>query len=184
MLFGTIIHRNFLALESRKCAQKSLWGGGRDVLIECLGEDDIGFQGQCAVCWADDILCTKKFCAFIAMQSFMINTLANFEVGPDTITAAACEEAHCEAVRLHYLLHTHLLSYHSFEMWILSPHSNILHVSRTGKSRELCILFRCQPKANEYNKQHQTPWCSTVQHSRCGLAKALSGTSSECIIAK
>ena len=94
-----LTRRNFLALESRKCAQKSLWGGGKDVLVECLESEKIGFQGECAVCWAEDILCTKKFCAMIAMQSFMINTLANFEVGSDTITAAACEEAHCEAVR-------------------------------------------------------------------------------------
>uniref|UniRef100_A0A7S3P4G9 Uncharacterized protein n=1 Tax=Amphora coffeiformis TaxID=265554 RepID=A0A7S3P4G9_9STRA len=89
--------REFLALESRKCAQKSLFGGGKSDLIECLESDRIGFQGECAVCWAEDILCTKKFCAFIAIQSFLINTLANFEVGSDTITSAACEEAHCEA---------------------------------------------------------------------------------------
>mmetsp|Transcript_35380 Transcript_35380/g.73679 ORF Transcript_35380/g.73679 Transcript_35380/m.73679 type:complete len:167 (-) Transcript_35380:2050-2550(-) len=89
--------REFLALESRKCAQKSLFGSGADDLAECLGEPQIGFQGECAVCWAEDILCTKKYCSFIAIQSFMINTLSNFEVGEDTITAAACEEAHCEA---------------------------------------------------------------------------------------
>ena len=89
-----------MALESRKCAQKSLFGGGHDDLVECLEGDQIGFQGQCAVCWADDILCTKSFCAFIAIQSFLINTLSNFEVGNDTITSAACEEAHCEAVRV------------------------------------------------------------------------------------
>lgn len=69
------------------------------MLVECLKGDTIGFQGQCAVCWAEDILCTKDFCVFIALQSFFINTLANFEVGADTITSAACEEAHCEAVR-------------------------------------------------------------------------------------
>ena len=33
----------------------------------------------------------------IAIQSFFINTLTNFVVQSDTITAAACEEAHCEA---------------------------------------------------------------------------------------
>lgn len=90
-------YREFLAAEGRKCAQKSLFGGGYDTLVECLEGDAIGFQGQCAVCWADDILCTKSFCAFIGIQSFLINTLTNFAVGEDTITAAACEEAHCEA---------------------------------------------------------------------------------------
>mmetsp|Transcript_22521 Transcript_22521/g.62549 ORF Transcript_22521/g.62549 Transcript_22521/m.62549 type:complete len:680 (-) Transcript_22521:149-2188(-) len=89
--------RDFLALESRKCAQKSLLGGGQDKLESCLSEPQIGFQGQCAVCWAEDIICTRKHCTYIALQSFLINTLANFEVGEDTITAAACEEAHCEA---------------------------------------------------------------------------------------
>ena len=77
-----------------------MFGGGHDDLVECLEGDQIGFEGQCAVCWADDILCTKSFCAFIAIQSFLINTLSNFEVGNDTITSAACEEAHCEAVRV------------------------------------------------------------------------------------
>jgi hypothetical protein len=74
-----------------------LFGGGYDTLVECLEDDRIGFQGQCAICWADDILCTKKHCAFIGIQSVFINTLTNFAVGEETITAAACEEAHCEA---------------------------------------------------------------------------------------
>lgn len=63
----------------------------------CLKDDPIGFQGQCAICWADGILCTKSFWAFIGIQSFLINTLTNFAVGENTITAAASEEAHCEA---------------------------------------------------------------------------------------
>lgn len=53
--------RDSLAAEGRKCAQQSLFGGGYDSLVECLGEPAIGFQGQCAICWADDILCTKSF---------------------------------------------------------------------------------------------------------------------------
>lgn len=142
--------RKFLALESRKCAQKSLFGGGYDTLVECLEGPTIGFQGQvcyrvsnasrcslardrsdlcrvyqtgtshtlcpfscycrllfllrllllflkCARCWADDILCTKSFCAMMGIQSFLINTIGNFEVGENTITSATCEEAHCEA---------------------------------------------------------------------------------------
>jgi hypothetical protein len=89
--------REFLASESRKCAQVSMFGGGYDALVECLEDDQIGFQGECAICWADDIECTKKYCAMIGLQSFLINTFTNFEVGVNTITAAACEEAHCEA---------------------------------------------------------------------------------------
>lgn len=40
----------------------------------------------------DDILCTKKYCAFIYLQSIMIDTVSDFRVGKDTITSAACEE--------------------------------------------------------------------------------------------
>ncbi|CAB9504373.1 expressed unknown protein [Seminavis robusta] len=89
--------RECLALEGRKCAQGSLFGGGYDALVDCIESDSIGFQGQCAVCWADDIKCTISHCWAIGVQSFFINTLANFKVGEDTITSATCEEAHCEA---------------------------------------------------------------------------------------
>lgn len=89
--------RNFLAAESKDCAQSSLFGGGDDALLECLKEPKIGFQGRCAECWQEDIICTKKFCWAIGLQSFFINTLSNFAVGPDTITSATCEEANCEA---------------------------------------------------------------------------------------
>ena len=90
-------HRTFLAEASRNCAIQSLFGGGYDNLVSCLEGPTVGFQGECAVCWADDIGCTKQFCTMIGIQSFFINTLGNFEVGEDTITAATCEEAHCEA---------------------------------------------------------------------------------------
>jgi hypothetical protein len=49
------------------------------------------------MCWTTDILCTKKHCAFIFLQSTMINRAGDFEVGPNTVTSAACEEAFCEA---------------------------------------------------------------------------------------
>lgn len=97
MAAATNCCREFLAAESRKCAQKSLFGGRCDTLAECFEDDPVGFQRQCAICWADDILCTKDFCAMIGIQSFFINTLTNFAAGEETITAAACEEAHCEA---------------------------------------------------------------------------------------
>jgi hypothetical protein len=47
--------------------------------------------------FAPDIYCSKAFCIFIYLQSRMTNQLGNFEVGPNTITAATCEEANCEA---------------------------------------------------------------------------------------
>ena len=90
--------RNFLAAESKDCAQQSLFGGGDPALLECLKKPKIGFQGRCAECWQEDIICTKKFCWAIGLQSFFINTLSNFAVGPGTITSATCEEANCEGM--------------------------------------------------------------------------------------
>jgi hypothetical protein len=46
--------------------------------------------------WTEDILCTRRHCAFIFLQSNLINTVSNFQVGPETITSATCEEAMCE----------------------------------------------------------------------------------------
>ncbi len=41
-------------------------------------------------------MCTKKHCSFIFLQSQITNNVGNFAVGPDDITSATCEEAHCE----------------------------------------------------------------------------------------
>lgn len=68
---------------------------------ECLESPIIGgthgFTEQCAKCWADDIVCTKKHCVFIYLQSRMTKKVGNFKVGPNDITSATCEEANCEA---------------------------------------------------------------------------------------
>jgi hypothetical protein len=87
--------RNTMAALANKCAMRGLIGG-QDEITQCIMEPPIGFTGQCAVCWAEDIVCTKKFCAFIFLQSQITNNVANFAVGPDDITSASCEEAHCE----------------------------------------------------------------------------------------
>ena len=88
--------RNFLAEESARCAKKSLVGSSHHV-TECLNKEPILFTGGCAACWTTDILCTRKHCAFIFLQSTMINRVGDFEVAPNTVTSAACEEAFCEA---------------------------------------------------------------------------------------
>ena len=88
--------REFLAKESARCARKSIFGGATAVQ-ECLeAPEPINFLGKCAECWTTDILCTKKHCTFIFLQSILINTVSNFKVNNDTITAASCEEANCE----------------------------------------------------------------------------------------
>jgi len=88
--------RDTMAANANQCAKEALFGGGDDALTECLMEPNIGFGYECAICWMEDILCTKEHCSFIFLQSQMINEVTNFAVGPDDITSATCEEAHCE----------------------------------------------------------------------------------------
>jgi len=47
----------------------------------------------------DDILCTKKRCAFIFLQSTMIRAVSDMAVNEETITSAACEEVSGIAMR-------------------------------------------------------------------------------------
>jgi len=89
--------RTMLASASAACARKSLYGG-RGAVLTCLQEEPIGFHEECAVCWTDDILCSKHHCSFLFLQSTLINKMANFEVSADDITSATCEEAMCELV--------------------------------------------------------------------------------------
>jgi len=88
--------RDTMAANANQCAKEALFGGGDDALTKCLMEPNIGFGYECAICWMEDILCTKEHCSFIFLQSQMINEVTNFAVGPDDITSATCEEAHCE----------------------------------------------------------------------------------------
>jgi len=87
--------RNNMAALANKCAMRGLFGG-KDETRKCITEPAIGFTGQCAVCWTEDIVCTKKHCSYIFLQSQITNSVGNFAVGPDDITSATCEEAHCE----------------------------------------------------------------------------------------
>jgi hypothetical protein len=91
--------RMTLASLSQACAQESLFQKGdekEDDITNCLMEPTIGFDEECAVCWMEDIVCTVNNCAYIYLQSLMINNIGNFRVGKDDITSATCEEAHCE----------------------------------------------------------------------------------------
>ena len=91
--------RMTLASLSQACAQESLFQKGdekEDGITNCLMEPTIGFDEECAVCWMEDIVCTVNNCAYIYLQSLMINNIGNFRVGPYDVTSATCEEAHCE----------------------------------------------------------------------------------------
>lgn len=87
--------RDNMAALANVCAKKSLFGGDEQ-LHNCLMDETIGFSEECAACWAEDITCTLSHCTFLFLQSQMVNNAGNFEVGPDDITSASCEEAHCE----------------------------------------------------------------------------------------
>lgn len=87
--------RNNMAALANKCAMRGFFGG-EDEITACIMEPAIGFTGQCALCWTEDIVCAKKHCSFIFLQSQITNSVGNFAVGPDDITSATCEEAHCE----------------------------------------------------------------------------------------
>jgi hypothetical protein len=88
--------RTYLAALAQSCAKKSLFGG-IDAVHAC-NRDVIGFTDDCAMCWTVDELCAKKNCVFIFLQGVIINKLANFNVGPDEITSATCDEAICGPV--------------------------------------------------------------------------------------
>lgn len=53
--------------------------------LECLIDPSIGWEYECAICWMEDIVCTKEHCTYIFLQSQMINNVGNFAVGPDDI---------------------------------------------------------------------------------------------------
>ena len=90
------VTRDSMAALANGCARTAIFGGGDDAATACLMGPDIGFDEECAVCWTEDIMCTKEHCVFIFLQSQMINNVGNFAVEEDEITTAACEEAHCE----------------------------------------------------------------------------------------
>ena len=83
--------RNELAALSKNCAVKTITS--YDAALQCH-IDTIGFDYACSECWTRDEVCTRNNCIFIYLQSLIINTVANFQVGPDKITSATCEEAH------------------------------------------------------------------------------------------
>lgn len=90
------VTRNYLANAARKCATKSFTSGGFDAVKDCMEEPTIGFTGTCARCWARDVMCTKKHCTFIFLQTVLINKMTNYSVGENVNTGANCEEAFCE----------------------------------------------------------------------------------------
>lgn len=63
--------------------------------MQDCNEELIGFSEECARCWTVDQLCAKKNCVFIYLQSLLVNEVSNFNVDPDDISTATCDEALC-----------------------------------------------------------------------------------------
>ena len=76
------------------CSAAKSIGGSREKVQKC-NEESIGFTHECALCWTEDEHCARNNCFFIFLQSIFTNQVNNFNVGPDDITAATCDEALC-----------------------------------------------------------------------------------------
>jgi len=85
--------RDVLAKKAKKCLTKNLFGAEEDV--QKCNQESIGFTEECSVCWTTDQFCARSSCMFLYLQSILTNQLNNFNVGPDDITVATCDEALC-----------------------------------------------------------------------------------------
>jgi len=86
--------RTYLANLGQKCTKESLFGGTDEDVQKC-NEEEIGFTEECSSCWTVDQLCAKTQCVFIYLQALIVNQVSNFNVDPDDITTATCDEALC-----------------------------------------------------------------------------------------
>lgn len=77
------------------CSVKKKFFGGTEQDVQDCNEELIGFSEECSRCWTVDQLCAKKNCVFIYLQSLLVNEVSNFNVDPDDISTATCDEALC-----------------------------------------------------------------------------------------
>lgn len=86
--------RDTLSDKAKECTKQSIMGSSEET--QTCNEDTIGFTEECAMCWTDDELCARDNCMFIFLQAFLFtNEVTNYNVGPDDITSATCDEALC-----------------------------------------------------------------------------------------
>ena len=84
----------FSCLSSDHYSTKESFFGTLEDTQYC-NENRIGFTEECSTCWTVDQMCAKKKCLFIFLQSVFTNQVNNFNVGPNDITSATCDEALC-----------------------------------------------------------------------------------------
>lgn len=67
-------------------------------MAKCLS-NDMGWTHLCSEAWVHSVVCARKQCGAIATLSIITNRMGNFDVDPNAITAATCNEAqvghHC-----------------------------------------------------------------------------------------
>ena len=90
--FGLSLFSNCFLLLAHSVT-KSILGSREDV--QTCNEESIGFTEECALCWTEDEYCARNNCMFLFLQSVFTNQMNNFNVGPDDITPATCDEALC-----------------------------------------------------------------------------------------
>jgi len=61
-------------------------------MADCLSKD-MGWTHLCAEAWVGSVVCARKQCGAIATLSMITNRMGNFDVEPNAITAATCNEA-------------------------------------------------------------------------------------------
>mmetsp|Transcript_38602 Transcript_38602/g.87009 ORF Transcript_38602/g.87009 Transcript_38602/m.87009 type:complete len:699 (+) Transcript_38602:141-2237(+) len=64
-------------------------------MAKCLS-NDMGWTHLCSEAWVHSVVCARKQCGAIATLSIITNRMGNFDVDPNAITAATCNEAQCE----------------------------------------------------------------------------------------
>jgi hypothetical protein len=79
---------------SRQCSRRTLVPGARDEAIQCH-MNSIGFDEACSACYVEDAVCTRNRCAFISLQSELIDHMASLPSDPDGADAADCNDAMC-----------------------------------------------------------------------------------------
>jgi hypothetical protein len=81
---------------SRQCGRRTLAPGGHDEAIQCH-VNTIGFDEACSTCYVAEEICARNHCAFISLQSDLIDRMASLPSDPDGADATDCSDVMCAA---------------------------------------------------------------------------------------
>jgi hypothetical protein len=88
--------RNDVPNFSLQCGKETISSGGFRAAIQCH-EDVVGFDEACSTCWVQQEICARDNCAFMYLQSYLTDHMANFPPGRESMTLSDCEMAECSA---------------------------------------------------------------------------------------